>query len=455
MKITPKSRSYLRLQNVLFVLLLLTVMGMLAWLSTRYVYQADWTAGALNTLSPASQMLLKKLEGPVVITAYARETELLRSAIRELVSRYQRYKPDLRLSFVNPDSEPERVRELGITVEGEMLISYAGRSERLTTLNEQSLTNALLRVARADKHWLVFLQGHGERGAHGQANHDLGIWTGQLQSKGFNVQSLNLASTMFIPDNTGVLVIAGPQAELLPGKVELIQAYLDKGGNLLWLADPGPLYGLQPIAEQLGIAFQPGVIHDPSAQLFDIGRPGFTVVAEYPMHPITHGFDIVTLFPQARGIELQAPADWQQDAFLVTLPNSWVEIGNMQEGGFKEGGVSGPLNIGVALTRPSPPTFKVDAEGGNQTQRVVITGDGDFLSNAYLGNGGNLDLGIDIVNWLSHDDSFIAIGTKTALDTQLNLSRVDSMLIGFGFLFFLPLALLSAGLTIWLRRRRR
>jgi ABC-type uncharacterized transport system involved in gliding motility auxiliary subunit len=88
-------------------------------------------------------------------------------------------------------------------------------------------------------------------------------------------------------------------------------------------------------------------------------------------------------------------------------------------------------------------------------QRIVVIGDGDFLSNAYLGNGGNLALGLNIIQWLTHDDAFIAIQPKTAPDQTLVLDRNAQIAISLGFLLVLPMALLIAGLAIWLRRRKR
>ncbi|MEO5573474.1 MAG: GldG family protein, partial [Gammaproteobacteria bacterium] len=330
MQVSPQSRRFIRLQNLLFLFLFLIFIGMLAWLSTHYVFQSDWTASGRNTLSPASQALLKKLDGPISITAFSREARPLRKGISEMIKRYQRYKPDIRLSFVDPAKEPQRVRELGISVDGELVIAYSGRSEKVQDINEQNLTNALQRVARNDKRWLVFLAGHGERNPLGVANHDLGDWGRQLEGKGFNVQTVNLVTTPQIPANTNVLVIAAPQVDLLPGEIKLIQDYISKGGNLLWLSDPGPLHGLAPIAEQLGIEFQPGVIVDPNAQLFGVVNPDFAVVSEYSAHPITLNFTNVTLFPQASGIDLKIPDGWQGEAFLTTQPRSWSETGALQ-----------------------------------------------------------------------------------------------------------------------------
>jgi ABC-type uncharacterized transport system involved in gliding motility auxiliary subunit len=85
----------------------------------------------------------------------------------------------------------------------------------------------------------------------------------------------------------------------------------------------------------------------------------------------------------------------------------------------------------------------------------VVVGDGDFLSNTYLGNAGNLDLGLNLITWLSHDDAFMDIRVRGAPDTTLVLERTTTAMIGLGFLIGLPLLLLVMGLIIWLRRRRR
>ncbi len=58
MKVTRRSRLLLRLQSLIFTVLFIAIIGMLAWLSTQYVYQADWTRGARNTISDGSRRLL-------------------------------------------------------------------------------------------------------------------------------------------------------------------------------------------------------------------------------------------------------------------------------------------------------------------------------------------------------------------------------------------------------------
>jgi len=457
MKVSRRSRILLRLQGLTFSLLFSICIGLLAWLSTQYVYQSDWTAGARNTVSADTRKLLAELDQPVAITAFVRDEGQLRRQIRDLVGSYQRFKDDITLEFINPDTAPEQVRELGISSGGELRVSYRGRSENIQTLSEQTLSNSLLRLSRQEERWIAFLTGHGEREPSGETNHGLGIFGGELERKGLKVQTVNLTQTD-IPSNTSLLVIAGPRVNLLPGEVSALTSYVAQGGNLLWLAEPGDLHGLEPLAEQLGIDFLPGQVVDAGSQMFGIDNPTFVVISAYPEHEITGEMAAVTVFPETAAIEMHDSGAWKQLPLLTTLPRSWTELGEIA------GEISfdadtderaGPLDIGVALTRDHPAAEGMEAAEHPPEQRVVVVGDGDFLSNTYLGNAGNLMLGLNMVHWLSHDDAFLDIRVQGAPDTSLELGRTAQAVIGLGLLFGLPLLLLVCGLLVWLRRRRR
>lgn len=462
MLVSGKTQRQLRIQNTIFLVLLLGIVGILAWLSTRYSLEADWTASGRNTLSEASTSLLAQLDKPVTITSYAREDETIRRAVHDLVSRYQRHKSDIVFRFINPDLEPEKVRQLGIKVNGELVIEYQGQQENLNNLSEMGITNTLQRLARSGERWLVFLDGHGERKAHGKANHDLASWVNQLQSKGFRALAHNLAENHRLPDNTRVLVIASPQVNLLPGEVEIIKKFISDGGNLLWLTDPGDQHGLLPLAELLGIRFHPGMIVDPTTQALGLNDPRFALVANYPSHPVNRNMETLTLFPQAVGLSVTPPAGWNSQDILRTEVRSWSETGELSGSIRYDAGVDiqGPLTVGIAMSRDRANDSDEATDSNNSAQltgqqRIVVVGDGDFLSNAYLGNGGNQIMGMNIINWLAQDDSFIDIPLKMTVDRQLQLSPLAQGIIGFGFLLVIPLLLAGSGFIIWWRRRKR
>lgn len=453
MDIDPKTRHRLRFQNWTFVILFLTVVGLLGWLGARYNIQSDWTASGRHTLSEASLQVLERLEGPVAVTAFARQSRSsqLRSRIRAMVKQYRRVKPDLTLSFVDPDRHPDRARDLNLTVDGELVVEYQGRRENLTTLGEQALTNALQRLARGGERRVLFLAGHGERSPDGRRNFDYGQWTSGLEKLGVRFDTLNLTIAPAIPDDTAVLVIADPRRELLPGEVQLIHRWVADGGNLLWLREPDGAGGIEPLAEHIGISLGEGTLVDPTGQQLGIDHPAFVLVAEYPEHPVTDALSSLTLFPIA-GHLVTGESEFRIEPILQTLERSWAETGKM-EGTVNQddGEPSGPLAVGLAASR-TPGGAAPDAAA---SQRIAVIGDADFLSNQYLGNGANLELGNRLINWLSHDDSFIDIPARTAPDTSLALSPTVTAILGFGFLVIAPLGLAGTGFIIWWRRRRR
>ena len=461
MKITAKSRRQSRINSIVMLLLILSLTGLLAWLSVRYQTQMDWTQSGRHTLSHASQEVLVRLEGPVEITAYAREDAVLRQTVEKIVGRYKRLKPDIKLHFVNPDTVPDKVRSAGISVNGEMLLRYQGRKEHVKTGTEEEFTNALERLARGSEHLLVFLEGHGERDPFGKANHDLSLWTTQLVSRGFKIQYLNLADVQAIPGNTKVLVIASPTVGLLPGEIALIIEYLLRGGNILWLSDPGSLHGLESLADQLSIEIPSGVVIDFAGSLIGIEEPTIVLNTSsmYPEHAITKTFNLTTFFPTTASINVRDNEQWNTSSLLISGDHTWLETGVL-EGEIEyneDSDLIGPLDIGITLEKTIENDLGNDLDEPSETiqQRIIVIGDGDFLSNTYVGNSGNLDLGIRLINWLSNDDDFISIPIKTVNDAHLELSLLASVIIAFGFILVLPLLFLGTGLTIWWRRKKQ
>ena len=355
------------------------------------------------------------------------------------------------MAFVDPYLEPDRARSLGISRRGgELLLEYKGRVERVEQLNEVVFTSALARLARTGRRWAAHLTGHGERDMRGGANHDLGRFGKALASRGYTLQPLELARVGAVPGNTDLLVVTQAQVALTPGEVAKIIAFIDAGGALLWLADPGAQLGLEPVAERLGIEFVDGTLIDPATAGVAETHRGFATASHYPAHAVTDEFDLTTLFPRASALRWTAHERWSGNAILVTGDAAWSEAGALSPGATldKDVDTAGPLAFGYALHRAHPRDASLE-------QRAVVVGDGDFLANAYLGNGGNLSLGLKLVDWLTRDDALIQIPPVTANDLAFELSRPTAAVIAIGNLLGLPAALLGVGGFVWLRRRRR
>ena len=390
---------------------------------------------------------LTKLGAPVKVTVFATRQDDVRKPVQEFFAPYQRAKPDFTVTLVDPREEPKLAQAAGIRVDGEAIVEFGGKKANLAPAeyNEQSLVNALMRLARSGERLVMNLEGHGERRLNGPANHDLGEFGKQLATKGIKTNSLNLAVAQEVPANTSTLLIANPQVDLQPVEVQKIKQYLQKGGNLLWLIDTEPLRGLQPVAELLGLTLGPGTVVDPDAARLN-ASPTVAISASYGRHAITDSFRLNTIFPFARQIGVTEGGDWKIARLVDVAPRGWVKMGKL----------NGPLAFDKARDLPGPVTIAVALERNthDRSQRVVVIGNGHFVSNEFLGNGGNLALATNAINWLAGDDALITIQPRPARDSSLELGRGAQYVILFGFLIFLPLAFVSTGILIWWRRRK-
>jgi ABC-type uncharacterized transport system involved in gliding motility auxiliary subunit len=443
--------SPLLLKNIAYTALLLAVAIAAYQLSTYRTLQWDVTQTKLNSLEPSSVDVLKLLQGEVTITVYATEQDAkqgdLRRLIREFVAIYQRYKSDITLNFVDPVKEPEAMRKASVQNNGEMVVEYAGRSAHLTSLNEQILSSTLLGLAHAKEELLMYLDGHGERKLDGMANHDLGDFGKKLQQNGYRVSGLSLTLAKDVPGNASLLVLTHPQAPLMQGEVDKILRHIDNGGNLLWFIDAEPLRGLEPVAEKLGLLLSPGIVVDPAAQ--EMNAPAnWALSAGYPPHPITQNFDLITVFPYARALSKEEGNDaWQWETLVEAAPHGWVSRNIFNPASKprfdKNRDIPGPFNLAVALQRTV----------NDKEQRIIVVGGASFLANAYSGNGGNMDLGINMVNWLTDEETLITIQPRANKDGTVTLSSRALTYISIGSVIVLPLLLLLVGGMQWWRRR--
>jgi ABC-type uncharacterized transport system involved in gliding motility auxiliary subunit len=365
-----------------------------------------------------------------------------------------------------------RAKQDGIQYAGQMAIHLGERSEVVEQTTEPVIANAIQRMSRGSERLVVFLEGHDERDPLADTSNGLSQFLSTLERSGFKVQPHNLVRTQTIPDNARFLVIASPQKDLLPGEVEVIKKYVERGGNLLWLQDPGGLHGLKPLADLLGLKVSEGTVLDANEQLHEVlgvTHPAIVPVVDYGKSVIAEKLTgSQSLFPFATMVEPnpvkeQTSLVWQQDELLNTLPNSWLETDKVDGAVTYEeekGDVLGPISIGFTLTRlldqPENTQGSTSANPKQERQqRVVVIGDSDFLINSFIGKGVNLDLATNIFNWLSADDNLLNIQVNNAPDTNFAMGDTSSLVLASFFLIVLPLTLLLLGTMIWLRRRRR
>jgi ABC-type uncharacterized transport system involved in gliding motility auxiliary subunit len=452
---TNKNRWLIRFSSWIFVIIFALLIGLLSWFSIHYSIKSDWTKPKRHTLSASSQAILAQFKEELVFRIYITENKNLKTLMQDIITPYQRAYSSLTTQWINPHTVPTEVRELEIQNDGELFIHYQGRYEHLRDISEETITNALQRLIRPENRYLTFLTGHGERSPEQFANHDVTDWADHLRSRGFIVDTHHFEQQGNLPEETGLLVLASVRLPLLAGEIAAIKNYLNNGGNLLWLLDPDTQGDSAELLAYLGVEKQSGILVDLNSQLLGINNPMFITLSRYSAHPLVADFPYMTLFPEAVGLTAEPPENWSQSPFLLTSAQAWLEQNPQQKPLQFDAGqdISGPIAIGLALTRHYEVTL---ADNSTETleQRVVLIGDGDFLSNTYLNNGGNLDLGLRLVNWLVRDEQFIAVPARMGTDKTLSLTPLQASLLGLFFLIILPFTLFTTGFIIHAYRKR-
>ena len=428
------------------------IAGLLLWLNSLFNWQSDWTYGARNTLSSASQALLAEMEQPLLVEAYFDSDAQIREQVRRFVGRYQRFKSDVNVRFVDTLLGSEELAKQGFTNLGQVKIGYTDKQTIISRLSEESFTGALFKLTRQQEPWVAVLQGHGERDPLDNGTNGLSKFTKKLQQVGIHVQSLNLLNHAVIPDNTKVLMIAGARNAYLAGELQLIEDYLQRGGNLLWLREPTTANYYASLDTLLGINQIPGVVIDANTRLrvvLGIKHPAVIPVVDYQPHIITASINTHSLFPFTSAFTIVGESTWQTAVLFSSLDRTWAEVSelNKEELSYEEslGDTRGPLQLGLALNR------NIDTI----EQRAVVIGDSDFLANGYLGHGANLELGLNIINWLTQDEDLMAITPRTAPDQTIELSDRNIIFIGTLLLLVIPVVLITTGFVLhWLRNRK-
>lgn len=463
MKINQNLRFQMLAQSWFFVVLFLLLIIILGFLTSQYHYAKDVTQANRNILTPGSVNIVKQMKAPVNITVYATNDDpsrgdTFRKGIIDFFARYQREKKDIYIKFINPSVDPKLAQEAGVKEDGEVVVDYNKRVEHIIPpITEQDMTNLLVRLSRTNQEPVMYLDGHGERLLQGIKNQDIGEFGKQLEAKGFKFANPDLTVAQAVPSNGAFLVIASPQVNVTEVEAKKIKAYVEGGGNLLWLLDDDNFHGLDDLAKYLGVTVSPGIVVDLSAAQY--GADAKVAFASfYGDHAITRNFQLRTLYPEAHEVDAKASYElgWKVSRLVDVAPNGWLESEKIAPGVKNKKVVfndkedkRGPINIGVALER----------EYGKKGQRVVVMGNANFLSNTFITNGGNLDFGVNIVNWLAGDDRLITIQPMPLKDINVTIpndatGRMVAWTVFHGFQYFIPIGFFIAGFWLWWRRRK-
>jgi ABC-type uncharacterized transport system involved in gliding motility auxiliary subunit len=442
--------------------------GLLAvgnWFVNRHSPQWDLTANRIYTLSDQSAKVLNGLQQDVKITAFfpSQQEDAYVRGTKDLLRQYDRRSDKVTVEFVDPDVNPGVARQFDISSYPVTIFQAGDRKEQTTGLTEQDFTSSILKLTRADKKKIYFVQGHQERDPDNPQQPGYNAAAEALKAENYQVEDLSLLATQKVPDDANVVVVAGPRAPFLDPEKQALTEYLDRGGKVFFLIDPRQDTGLSDLLGSWYVQVDDDLVIDPgrnymgdALSILPVPQSGHRITTSLP-DLILPGTRSVTVKPGAGSQFAIVP-------LLRTTERAWAEKNFGAAARQDPDDAAGPLSVAVAVNKtdptqsitpgaPPPPT---PAAGAAQTPRgrIVVVGNSEFAANTYFGQVlGNRDFFVNSVNWLAEDEDLISIRATPAVAPPILLSNQAQVLVFYTSVVFVPLAVLLLGGVIWWQRR--
>jgi len=143
------------------VLIMAGVLIAVNYIGKRQNKRWDLTASKQFSLSDQSRNVLAKLDAPLQIQVFVQEQEF--QSYRDRLKEYEYASKQVKTDFIDPDKRRALAQQNQVQQYGTFVISYKGRTERITSNSEQDLTNGIIKVVSGQQRKVYCTQGHGEK----------------------------------------------------------------------------------------------------------------------------------------------------------------------------------------------------------------------------------------------------------------------------------------------------
>ncbi|MDP8211753.1 MAG: GldG family protein [Candidatus Zapsychrus exili] len=474
-KLAPKiGQGALRKCIFIGILIMLWFAWLLSinYLGYKYNLRFDLTKLKQHTVTDSTKDLLYGLTSEIQLTSFY--VGVPPKYLEDLLKEYSRLSNGkITAEIIDPIVDIGYAARFGNIIDGKQqkLIVQSGSQRQdidftESALNEELINNAIIRTLR-DKRRVYFLTGHGEYNIFEEKEKGLSLFAKILEVNNIIPKRIMLGVSDGMPDDCDVLVIAGPKDFLTKREEKIISEYLDKGGDALFLIEntvvttpDKPLTeeekeknpSLNEILKNWGIEVQQDIVVDSSSHASgDVGSPA---TRNYMAHRAIVGSLDYTFYVRPRSIKMvrNRRKTIKIAPLVLTASNehSWGETNRYLEVEYDEGeDRAGPVPIAFVAWEPVIDTKtgkKIRADKTSDTRLAVFT-DADFITNIFIKQYSNAEMGLNIVNWLSELDykTFVDKKSKEIEVERLDLTSRQKRIVVF-ILFLIPVVILILGL---------
>jgi|TARA_B110000263_G_C15284320_1_gene499949 ABC-type uncharacterized transport system involved in gliding motility auxiliary subunit len=434
----------------------------------------DVTSTRVFSLSQQTDQVLSKLDTEVMANAFFISTGTDNSAkqqAEDLLNEFSRKTSNFEYRFLDPELNRAQAIKYNVTAYPTIVFedTKTGRIQGVSNFTEQDFVTGILVSTDTQQKIIRILTGHGEseinRTPTIESLEDTGfdLAISGLQRDNYQVRALNLKQSIDVPEDTAVLIIAGPTDTLDTDEYISIKNYAEAGGHILALFDPGTPESFNDILAPYGISMGNELVSDAVSNVAgEMLTPMLqSANGQYSKNNQTN-ISIadkisVTFYPESTSINMTIPQDdipphVKFTPLGLTTPASWLEtdINNL---GYAKSKPAGPFVMFGILEANGSIDESPIAVSQNPTTKMIIFGDSDFATNKYFHSSDNSDLFLNSVNWLADDYELVSIRPKLTPYRELVVNSRERNFIKWSSWIIPPTTMLLFAFIVWWRRR--
>jgi ABC-type uncharacterized transport system involved in gliding motility auxiliary subunit len=499
------------LMSTAMSIIVIAILVLVALISQNHPTRLDLSENKKFTLASQTKQILAGLEQPVHVVVFYGLMEPVAvepQRVLDILDEMKRQAAEGMFSYetVNPFQNPETTdayKEELRRAQNTDVVTFVTRdsgtsgslTERAQTNTEPDITNAIIRLTRRHDVRVYFLTGHDENDINGTDAFGLNALKLDLEKLQYTVATYSFSQDLQVPDDCDVLAVCGPKVDLQPEELQAIDAYIRRGGRVLFMVDaavelPNTVSQLRAygydikndiVIEAVQVADLRGLLTQQYRLQFDpyptIGPEGYDKT-----HNITRGFNLNTRYFSARsvmtrrdlpeGTALTKLVQTSSEVFQTNrgeIIGSWGETdvdavmqairnGEPPEVTFDTGSdTRGPVSLLTVATvdlnrfsNAAPPEDRVNEDQA----RIAVFGDSDFCANRFFSQGGQAEIALNTVSWLAEQEDLISPElAKQTRNTSIILTPLQKNTI-LASAVALPLIVIIIGILNAIRRRK-
>lgn len=448
------------------------VVNLVAGAMPESVTKVDVTKQKLFTLSARSESLVASLDTDVTVY-WVVQSGQEDSNLRQLLDQYSARSSHLKIVTRDPDVYPDFLSKYGATetYNNSLVVESKDRYRYLSFYDiytydmpgyyttgqyttqfagESVLTGAIAYVTSDSLPLIYLTSGHGEASLSS-------LFSDAVSKANLETKTLSLLTVDAVPSDAGALLINAPDSDFTQQELDILEAYLENGGNLLYISQPPRKEApekLEALLSSYGITSNPGIVVEGNGNYYALSSP-YYLMPDLESHAITNPLidgNYYCMLPISQGLTVSTdlPENVSAKALMTTSSRSYSKLSGYDLTTYEkeEGDLDGPF----ALAAVSAKTLDDGLES-----RLVWIGSASITDDAINAqvSGGNQDLFLNALEWLCDQEESVTIHPKSLSTNYLTMPDSTANVLSVLVLAIIPGTLLAVGIVLTVRRKRR